>query len=239
MVLNSYGFAITTATFIIYNTPIICICLSIFIPLHIGQEFEVRTINNKIIAGFSREQIYITETLISMICGLFLFAIDTCSVILIGKIAALPLGIPFCELLIDGIIGFICVITIAALFTMITMLMHKQLKSIAIALGLTILCLQLGGNTVSALNQEAFHIEKDGTTVENMLYIEGFERVLANGHLLFSPFAQVKYLPYTPLETGDMKNEYFALCMAENAQKNDSLYKSIKKVTASHLAEKE
>ena len=70
---------------------------------------------------------------------------------------------------------FICITVIATLFTMITMITHKQLKSIAIALGLTILGLQLGGNTVSALKQEAYHVEKDGTTVENILYIDGFK----------------------------------------------------------------
>lgn len=86
----------------------------------------------------------------------------------------------------------ICVSVIATLFTMITMIMHKRLNSIAVALCLTILGLQLGGKTVSALKQEVYHVDKDETTVENTLYLEGFERTLANGHVLFSPFAQVK-----------------------------------------------
>lgn len=90
---------------------------------------------------------------------------------------------------------------------MITMITHKQLKSITIALGLTILGLQLGGNTVSALKQEAYHVEKDGTAVENTLYIDGFKRTMANGHMLFSPFAQVKYHPDMRYETVDVKSQ--------------------------------
>lgn len=205
MVLNVYGFTITAASFLFYNTPVICIILSVFLPLHIGQEFEIRTINNKIIAGYSRKQIYITEMIISIICGCFLLFIDICSIIVLAIIVKLPFGIAFTELFIECIMCFICITVIATLFTMITMIMHKQLKSIAIALCLTILCLQLGGNTVSALNQEAYHVEKDGTTVENVLYIDGFKRTMANGHMLFSPFAQVKYHPDMHFETVDMK----------------------------------
>lgn len=205
MVLNSYGFTITASSFLFYNTPIICMFLAIFIPLHIGQEFEVRTINNKIIAGYSRKQIYITEMIISIICSCFLLFIDICSIIVLAAIVKLPYGIASADLFINGIICMICIAVIAAFFTMITMIMHKQLKSIALALGVTILCLQLGGNTVSALNQEAYHVEEDGTVVENVLYIDGFKRAMANGHILFSPFAQVKYHPYMYHETVDMK----------------------------------
>lgn len=205
MVLNSYGFTITASTFLFYNTPVICVFLSIFIPLHIGQEFEVRTINNKIIAGYNRKQIYITEMILSIICGLFLLFIDIGSIILLAIIVKLPFGITFAELFIECIMCFICVSVIATLFTMITMIMHKCLNSIAVALCLTILGLQLGGNTVSALKQEAYYVEKDGTTVENVLYIEGFERTMANGHMLFSPFAQVKYQPDMRYETDDIK----------------------------------
>lgn len=122
-------------------------------------------------------------------------------------IVKLPFGITFAELFIECIMCFICVSVIATLFTMITMIMHKCLNSIAVALCLTILGLQLGGNTVSALKQEAYHVEKDGTTVENVLYIEGFERTMANGHMLFSPFAQVKYQPDMRYETDDIKTQ--------------------------------
>ena len=107
----------------------------------------------------------------------------------------------------ECILCFVCVAVIAALFTMITMLMHKRLSSIAVALCLTILGLQLGGNTVSDLKQEEYRVEKDGTATENVLYIKGLERTLANGHMLISPFAQAKYQPEMQYETADMKAE--------------------------------
>lgn len=205
MALSSYGFTIAASTFLFYNTPIICVFLSIFIPLHIGLEFEARTINNKIIAGYNRKQIYITEMIISIICGLFLLFIDIGSIIILAIIVKLPFGITFSELFIECIMCFICVAVISTLFTMITMMVHKRLNSIAVTLCLTILCLNLGGNTVSALKQEAYLVAEDGTTVENVLYIEGFERAMANGHMLFSPFTQVKYQPDIRYETDDIK----------------------------------
>ena len=207
IVLSSYGFTITASGFFFENTPVICIFLSIFIPLHIGQEFEVRTINNKIMAGYSRSQIYLTEMLISILCGFLLLVTDIGSILLLAKITALSFGITFHEFFMECILCFVCVAVIAALFTMITMLMHKRLSSIAVALCLTILGLQLGGNTVSDLKQEEYRVEKDGTATENVLYIKGLERTLANGHMLISPFAQAKYQPEMQYETADMKAE--------------------------------
>lgn len=207
MVLTSYGFTITASGFFFNNIPVICIFLSIFIPLHIGQEFEVRTINNKIIAGYSRSQIYLTEMLISILCGFLLLVTDIGSILLLAKITALSFGITFHEFFMECILCFVCVAVIAALFTMITMLMHKRLSSIAVALCLTILGLQFGGNTVSDLKQEEYRVEKDGTATENVLYIKGLERTLANGHMLISPFAQAKYQPEMQYETAHMKAE--------------------------------
>lgn len=44
ILLNTYGFDIYTTTFIFENATRICIILAILIPLHIGQDFEARTI---------------------------------------------------------------------------------------------------------------------------------------------------------------------------------------------------
>lgn len=43
--------------------------------------------------------------------------------------------------------------------------------------------------------------------VENVLYVSGFERALANIHLLISPFAQVEYED-TMLNTPESKEDY-------------------------------
>ena len=83
---NTYGFDIYTTSFLLSNSGLICIILALFIPLHIGHDFEVRTINNKISAGYTRKQIYITEVIISLICATSLFVIDIASVFLCSSI---------------------------------------------------------------------------------------------------------------------------------------------------------
>lgn len=73
---SSYGFTIYTTSFLFEHSGLLCIMIAIFISLHISHDFEVRTINNKIAAGYSRKQIYLTEVVTSAICSSFLFIAD-------------------------------------------------------------------------------------------------------------------------------------------------------------------
>ena len=59
ILLNGYGFKIFTTTFLLENSDLICIILAVLIPLYLGSDFENRTINNKISAGYTRKEIYI------------------------------------------------------------------------------------------------------------------------------------------------------------------------------------
>lgn len=63
ILLNDYGFTIYTTSFLFSNSGFICIIMAVLLPLHIGHDFEVRTVNNKITAGYSRKQIYLTEAI--------------------------------------------------------------------------------------------------------------------------------------------------------------------------------
>ena len=55
ILLNGYGFKIFTTTFLLENSALICIILAVLIPLYLGSDFENRTINNKISAGYTRK----------------------------------------------------------------------------------------------------------------------------------------------------------------------------------------
>ena len=196
ILLNSYGFDIYTTTFIFKNAARICIILAILIPLHMGQDFEVRTVNNKITAGYTRKQIYLAEIFVGAICSMILCIIDNVSVFVCSTIAGLKFsdGITYSAFIFNEVIGLVCIITISSLFTMIVMLAHKQLISIGITVILTLSLLTIGGNTVSNLGQEEYRLDtQSNEMIENVLYISGSERAVANTHLLISPFAQVEY----------------------------------------------
>lgn len=204
ILLNSYGFSIFTSTFLLENTSIICIFMAIFISLHIGQDFEARTINNKISVGYKREQIYCTEVIVSAVCGLILLATDTICVFVFSAIKHLEFNdeITLTGFFFNLIISLVCVITISSLFTLIAMIAHQRILSIAIAVLLTLGTLHIGDNVVSDLTQPEYRLDVESNEmVENPLYITGIKRTVANTHLLFSPFAQAEYEPFMLLET--------------------------------------
>ena len=212
ILLSGYGFYISADTFLFYGTPVICVCLAVFIPLHAGQEFEVRTVNHKIIAGYRRKQIYVAEMVVAMVCGLIFLLADMGSVLLFAMIKKLSLDMTFGKLAVYFVICYSCIIAVSTLFTTIVMVMHKRLHSIAVAVCLTLLALQIGGNTVSALKQPEYRVEKSGSVVENPLHIDGAGRAVANIHVMLSPFAQAKYHPEMQHETPEIKAENSLVC---------------------------
>lgn len=196
IMLNDYGFAVYTTTYLFTNSGLICIILAIFIPLHIGQDFEARTINNKITAGYTRKQIYLTEIFVSTICSMMLFITDIASIFVCSAIMHQEFsdGITYLAFVVNAAISLLCILTISSLFTMLVTITRKQLISVGIAVLLTLSMLTVGGNAVSKLRQDEYDINtQSNEMVENTLYINGFERAVANMHLLISPFAQVEY----------------------------------------------
>lgn len=194
--LNTYGFEIYTTSFLFTNSALICIILAIFIALHISRDFESRTINNKITAGYTRKQIYLTEIIVGAIYGTVLFAVDLISVFVCSTVMNLKLGneISYTALVCNVVINLICIITISVLFTMLATVTRKQLISLGFTVLLTLFLLNLGNNTVSKLRQSEYNFDNQSdTTVKNTLYVDGAKRTVANIHLLISPFAQVKY----------------------------------------------
>lgn len=61
LLFSECGFTIYTTSYFFVNTPIICVILAILIPIHIGHDFETRTINNKITAGCTKKDIFLAE----------------------------------------------------------------------------------------------------------------------------------------------------------------------------------
>lgn len=134
ILLNGYGFKIFTTTFLLENSDLICIILAVLIPLYLGSDFENRTINNKISAGYTRKEIYIVELIVSSICATVLFVADILSVFTSSNIAGLEFSdkVNVTEFAFHAAIAFVCIITVSALYTMIVMISHKQLISLPV-----------------------------------------------------------------------------------------------------------
>lgn len=196
ILLTGYGFKIFTTTFLLENVPLICVVLATLIPLYLGRDFENRTINNKVSAGYTRKEIYVVELIVSSICATVLFITDISSVFISSNIAGLEFSskLTIFEFAVHAVIAFVCIITVSSLYTMIVMISHKQLISLGIAVILTLGLLTLGGKSVSSLNQSSnWNDPVTHEITENPLRIDGFARTANNIHVLVSPFAQAEY----------------------------------------------
>lgn len=210
ILLNGYGFKIYTSTFLLRNTSLICIILAVLIPLYLGRDFENRTINNKISAGYSRKEICIVEIFVSALCATVLFIADIASVFISSNIAGLEFSgkVNLAEFAFHAMIAFICIITVSTLYTMIVIIFHKQLICLGITVILTLALLTIGGKSVSHLNQGTTWTDPvTHETVENPLRIDGFVRTINNVHVLISPFAQAELHPFILSESEAEKKD--------------------------------
>ena len=207
---NGYGFKIYTSTFLLKNTSLICIILAVLIPLYLGRDFENRTINNKISAGYSRKEIFIVEIIVSTLCAIVLFLADLVSVFISSNIIRLEFSgkVNLAEFTIHAMITLLCIITVSTLYTMIVIIFHKQLICLGITVLLTLALLTIGEKSVSRLNQGTTWIDPvTYETVENPLRIDGFVRTINNVHVLISPFAQAKLHPFILSESEAEKKD--------------------------------
>lgn len=86
----------------------------------------------------------------------------------------------------------------AIISTILSVLINNRIFSIFIVIGLTLLLLYGGKETVHTLNQpvQTTLFSIDGELRDNPLYAEGAERTIHNIHLFSSPYAQANYVPY-------------------------------------------
>lgn len=195
---STYGFEVNIPYFLFNKTTLICIFISINVSLKLSQELDNRTINNKLFCGYNKSTFYKTELLVGIIEGTLLLLADTISVILLGIFQNYELNISYIDLFINFIIALIIISTVAIISTILSVLINNRIFSIFIVIGLTLLLLYGGKETVHTLNQpvQTTLFSIDGELRDNPLYAEGAERTIHNIHLFSSPYAQANYVPY-------------------------------------------
>lgn len=193
--LTTYGFEVDITYFLFDKTAILCICTAANISLQLSQELDNRTVNNKLFCGFRKSTFYKSEVLVGMIEGMLLLLADTASLILFGKFQAYDMDLLHMRFFINLIITLAIISSVAVISTVLSMLINHRILSIFLVMGITLLLLYSGKETVRNLNQPAQTtlFSDDGNMHDNPLYIEGFQRAMHNAHLLASPYAQSYY----------------------------------------------
>lgn len=209
MVLSQYGYHVDALSFLFQKTPIICIYIAVNSLLHIGQELDDRTINNKLYCGFSKTNFYLAEMIVGIAEGMLLTLFDTVSVCVIAKFADFDMPAFDLKFFINLLIVVIITSTVAVISTVLAVLISNRLIAVLVVLLVSFILLYGGRETVSRLNQPkqttSFNVE--GILMDNPLYLEGGSRVLYNAHVFISPYAQACYASNMLYETQTEKSD--------------------------------
>lgn len=195
---SRYGFEVDIPYFLFNKTSLICLCVVVNVSLKVRQEFDDRTINNKLFYGYNKSKFYKVEVLVGIIEGFLLFLIDTISVIIIGIYQKYDFNLSYTDFVVNFVITFTIISMVAVISTVLSVLINHKIFSILIIVGLSVLLLYGGKETVHTLNQpkETTLFSTDGVIRDNPLYVDGFKRKVHNVHLFLSPYAQSYYVPY-------------------------------------------
>ena len=165
---------------------VIGFALSVFVSLFVGAEYEAGTIRNKIIAGHTRSDIYLANTVACILAG-WLMCLGCLAASLVVGIPLLGFfQTPLPEVLLHGICVFALSAAYAAIFNMIAMLSQNRAVTSMVCVSLAFLLLFTGTAIYDQLEQEEMYYlpdeqnkftdEQNAEWVSNPNYIGGTER---------------------------------------------------------------
>ncbi len=178
---------------------LIPIMISFIVSLFIGLEYSDGTIRNKIIVGHKRENIYISNLILSIIAGFFLLIIYIIShsifgILLLGKFVTQIKTV----LLYVGL-NFTLIIAFSSILTLIATLCQNKSHSVAISILLVFSLLIMGVYLIASLQEkeyyEAYSYTENGVThsekeMKNPNYVGGNKRKIYEFLVEFTPGGQ-------------------------------------------------
>lgn len=190
--------ALTLNSMLFALVPVIGIIISFFIASYLGREYANNAIKNKIIAGRSRQSIYLANYVVCLVGSLFIYAM-----LFAG---AFGLGIPMLggwqgetsRLVVYIIVGVFLTASMASIITMVCMLCSKRsvsavsviLISAALVIFASIIYNQLA---IPEMSSEMI-FTKNGVEYSdpqpNPLYIDGVHRKIFEFLMQFLPTCQ-------------------------------------------------
>ncbi len=132
---SGYSSGFTIAELSINNMAIIGFLLAMYISLFVGREHSDGAIKNKVISGYSRAKIYMSNVIISVVSScffelLYLLTIVIVGIPLFGKIEIIPLS-AFALIVLDA---FLIITVYSIIFNFISMLSHNITSSLIICI---------------------------------------------------------------------------------------------------------
>ena len=133
----------------VYNSglSVIWIIIGAFVPLFIGQDYDEKTMNNRIMAGHSRASIYLADYIVTLTGAVFMQAVA----VIAGSAVAIPLFGMYRETVLSFAVDQFFVVCIMAAYTAIAQLITTVISSKNYALDVSMvvaLALFIAGNAV-------------------------------------------------------------------------------------------
>lgn len=146
--LNNYSPNCTNALGDIFFNYIImtCLLLPIFISMFIGEDYNSNTIKNKIISGYKRKNIYLSNLFISVMVGLIYSLTYIIFTLIIANIYSNDFDISISKLIYLLCDTILINISLSSIFIFITMLIKNKSTSSIISLSITIWSLLFTSN---------------------------------------------------------------------------------------------
>ncbi len=169
-----------------------------FTGMFLGQEYTEGTVRNKLIAGFGKEQVYLSGFCVTAGGALLFYGSASAVTAVLGSLlfsTTKPLG----AFLAFGLLGALCCLSYVALFCLIVMLRRSRSVSVVLCMLLAVLLLLVSMYINLQLTQREYidqldlmaqsgdvsvsiteeNVEPNVTLVPNPHYLTGFKRQVA------------------------------------------------------------
>ena len=180
--ITQYNYIKTGSTEVSYNiiwffSAFIGFFIAIFTSLHVGSDFSDRTINYKIISGYSRPKIYLSYLITCIIEGLMCLFTYMFIILIFGLFFLEPSGLGTIEIL--KLLGEVILLTISftSLFTLLSVLFAD--KTLTVVIGLSILSFLMLEHLKEPEYVNQTVVADNGLVVENVKnakYLTGTKR---------------------------------------------------------------
>lgn len=174
-------------SFLFAGSVYIMFAIAVFVTLFIGTEYSDGTIRNKLIAGFSRTQIYLSNMITSAIAGIIMQVAYVAVTYCIGGMILDNHYLTAKEIALYTLSTTLSLVALSSVFTMFSMVIHSKAWSAIVALLLTMIMFITTITLYSILSapeifpESAYYDSEIGEIVieeerENPSYIRGTKR---------------------------------------------------------------
>lgn len=210
---------------IFFAYPIVVgILLATLAGLLLSTEYGEGTIRNKLVAGHKRQAIYLSNLIICAVAGILM---QLCFTLAICAVGIPRLGLPelgLSTLLYLYLISILCTLTLAALYTMLGMLITRRSGGVVVSILLAVLLVVFGAVCSSRLNEPEyfdsyFYSDATGNVAEegkalNTNYLTGAKREVYQFIYDLQPMGQALQLTTMEMTCPDRLPLYSLLVIA-------------------------